>query len=57
MIMSDRVSKLREKVINAKPEVCLEKARIMTESYKETEGQPEIIRRAKALEKILNDFM
>jgi len=56
METSDRVKNLREKVVNVMPEVCLERAWLMTESYKETEGQPEVIRRAKALEKILSEM-
>ncbi len=56
MEVSSRVKNLREKVINATPEVCLERAWLMTESSKETEGQPEVIRRAKALEKILSEM-
>ena len=56
MEMTMRVKSLRDKVINAIPEVCLERAWLMTESCKETEGQPELIRRAKALKKILNEM-
>ena len=33
--------------------MCLERARLITQSYKETEGEPEVIRRAKALAHIL----
>lgn len=33
--------------------ICLERARLITQSYRETEGLPEVLRRAKALEKIL----
>jgi len=51
-----RVSKLREKMIHATPQVCIERAYILTESYKETEGEPPVIRRAKALEKILKEM-
>jgi len=36
--------------------VCLERARLITESYKETEGEPMITRRAKALKKILENM-
>ncbi|MFC1944218.1 glycyl radical protein [Chloroflexota bacterium] len=36
--------------------LCLERARLVTESYKETEGEPWTIRRAKALSKILNNM-
>ena len=31
----------------------LERARLLTESYKQTEGEPMVLRRAKALEHIL----
>ena len=34
--------------------VCLERARLITESYRETEGEPMITRRARALERILD---
>ncbi len=56
MEMTKRVKSLRDKVMNATPEVCLERAWLMTESFKETEGQPELIRRAKALKKILSEM-
>ena len=36
--------------------LCLERARLVTESYKETDGQPMVIRRAKALKKILENM-
>jgi len=36
--------------------VCLERARLITESYRETEGEPMITRRAKALKKILENM-
>ena len=35
-------------------EVCFERARLMTESYKETEGEPALIRRAKAFYEVLD---
>jgi pyruvate formate-lyase/glycerol dehydratase family glycyl radical enzyme len=47
-----RVERLRREA-HRKPELCVERAVIFTRSYQETEGQPEIIRRAKALEKLL----
>ena len=41
-----------------RPEVklSLERGRLITQSYKETEGEPEVIRRAKALAKILESM-
>ena len=38
------------------PEVCLERVYPITESYKETEDEPAVIRRAKALAKILKEM-
>jgi formate C-acetyltransferase len=52
---NSRVSKLREKMLTT-PEICIERGYLLTESYKETEGNPPIIRRAKALEKILKEM-
>jgi pyruvate formate-lyase/glycerol dehydratase family glycyl radical enzyme len=48
----------REKVLAQlrKPEVCPQRAFLLTESYKETEGQPAIIRRARGFAKILNEI-
>ncbi len=51
----ERVKRLREKVLRP-PELCLERGYLITESYKETEDQPPLIRRAKALQKILNEM-
>jgi pyruvate formate-lyase/glycerol dehydratase family glycyl radical enzyme len=36
--------------------LCLERARMYTESYRRTEGEPMVIRRAKALEHILDNM-
>lgn len=35
--------------------ICLERARYLTQSYKETEGEPMVLRRAKALAKVLEN--
>jgi len=50
-----RVRRLRERVLTL-PELCLERGYLMTESYRETESEPPVIRRAKALKKILNEM-
>ena len=50
-----RVSKLREKMLTT-PEVCIERGYWMTESYKETASEPPVIRRAKALSKVLKEM-
>jgi len=38
------------------PEICLDRAKLITESYKETESLPQIIRVAKAFEKVLKEM-
>ena len=53
---TERIEKLRKVIIDAVPQVESERAVLITQSYKETEGQPTIIRRAKAVEKIFNEL-
>ncbi|ABK62429.1 glycyl radical protein [Clostridium novyi] len=55
-IPTKRVEKLKEQILSATPCIEVERARLLTESFKETENQPIIIRKAKALEKILNEM-
>lgn len=52
-ILSERIKRLKDEVVSIKPKICIERARLITESYKETESLPMVMRRAKALEKIL----
>jgi pyruvate formate-lyase/glycerol dehydratase family glycyl radical enzyme len=49
-----RVEAIKDRFITITPEICVERAQLVTQSYKETVDQPIYIRRAKALEKILN---
>ena len=51
---TDRVRRLKDHVVKAKPTVCSERALIVTKSYQETEGEPYELRRAKAVAAILN---
>ncbi len=53
---SKRVERIIDKFMVTTPEICAERARLITESYKETEDQPMVIRRARALEKILSEM-
>jgi formate C-acetyltransferase len=50
-----RVGRLREKMLDM-PQICIERGYLMTESYQETESEPFVIRRAKALAKVLNEM-
>jgi hypothetical protein len=52
-LSGDRVDRLRERFLRRRREVCVERARYLTASYQETEGQPAVLRQARALEHIL----
>jgi len=56
MVMTvDRIDRLMTKLAGPLPaEMCFERARLMTESYRVTEGEPTILRRAKAFYAILD---
>ncbi len=54
--MNTRIEKLRDIVFHTPPEICTDRAKAITASYKETEGQPVVIRRAKALKKVLENI-
>ena len=43
-----RVQKAKERVLGIKPSMDLENARILTESFMQTEGEPLVVRKAKA---------
>ena len=53
---TERVDKLREKCMTTVPRLDAERAVLVTKAYQETEGEPVVIRRAKALDKILNEM-
>jgi formate C-acetyltransferase len=53
MDLSPRVRRLRHRLLASRPELCVERARIVTEVYRDTEGDPTIVRRAKALQAVL----
>lgn len=51
-----RIEALKEQILSAVPCIEVDRALLITASFKETEGQSAIVRRAKALEKILNEI-
>lgn len=51
-----RTANLKDDTFKAVPAIDSERAILLTQSMKETEGQPMIIRRARGLEKILNEM-
>ncbi len=48
MSISKRIEKFRQEYVSTKPAISTERAKIYTDSYKETEGEPMCIRSAKA---------
>ena len=46
--MNTRVQKLKDRLMVSRYPVCAEKARLIVESLQRTEGEPQIVRRAKA---------
>jgi pyruvate formate-lyase/glycerol dehydratase family glycyl radical enzyme len=51
--LTGRVEKRMEELFSATPHLCAERSRLVTESWKETEGEPLHIRRAKLFKKML----
>jgi len=58
MSITERVKRLREMahIALSNPSYCIERAYWLTKSYMETEGEPIVIRRAKALKKVLENM-
>ena len=54
--LTQRIARMREKIISAKSTVCTERAKFYTEAYRENEELPVILRRALALEKTLGSM-
>ena len=47
-MITQRIEAIRQNYVNAKPEISCQRAKIWTDSHKETEGLPVAIRRARA---------
>ena len=54
--LTKRMHNFREELLNAKPMVCVERAKLTTESYKEHADKPMVLRRALFLENILKNM-
>jgi pyruvate-formate lyase len=50
-----RVARLRSRMLRM-PEVCIQRAYWWNRSYQETEGEPEVVRRARALARVLQEL-
>lgn len=55
-VLSERIEKLRDAVLETKPSVCTERAKIYTRVYAENEAMPIGVRRALALEATLKEM-
>lgn len=53
---TDRIKRMREEIVNAKPILDSKRALLVTASYQETENEPASYRRAKALKKVLEEM-
>ncbi|MGB9886964.1 MAG: glycyl radical protein [Moorellales bacterium] len=53
---SERIDRLVRSIRRERFPLCMEKARLITESYRQTEGEPEILRAAKAWAHLLERF-
>ena len=51
-----RIEKMKDRVILQPHEICIERAKLITESYEETKGENPIIRYAKAVNHILTNM-
>ncbi len=51
-----RISKLKEELFSAQSSFCFERAKIITGSFKSSEGEHQAIRRAKALREVFNQI-
>jgi formate C-acetyltransferase len=52
----DRTLHMKKRVVNAPHEMCIERAKLFTESYKKTKGENPIIRFAKAMDHYLTNM-
>jgi pyruvate formate-lyase/glycerol dehydratase family glycyl radical enzyme len=52
----ERGQRLRRRVITVHPHICIERARLVTESYRETEGEHVLVQRSKAFDRMLRSM-
>ncbi|MFX1573081.1 MAG: glycyl radical protein [Promethearchaeota archaeon] len=55
-VYNDRVLNMKDKLVKAPHEICIERAKLFTESYKMTKGENPIIRFAKAMDYYLTNM-
>ncbi len=52
----EQIQRMKKEVLSFPHEICIERAKIFTSSYKKTVGEPPIIRFAKAMDKLLREM-
>lgn len=55
-VITQRIERLKEKILSSRSSICTERARIYTEVYREHEDTPVILKRAYALERTLKEM-
>jgi pyruvate-formate lyase len=55
-VLTDRVKKRRQECLFSVPHLCAERSRLVTECWKETEGLPLVLRRARLFQKIMENL-
>jgi len=53
---NERILKMKDKVVMQPHEICIERAKLITDSYKSTIGEPPVIRFAKAIRHLLTNM-
>jgi len=54
--MTERIARIKDEILCTKPSICIERARIYTRAYRETESLPTVRRRAHALRRTLQEM-
>jgi pyruvate-formate lyase len=53
---TERTAKLKQAYMQHKPNLCADRSVLVTESYKETEALPPVLRQAMAFDKVLSEI-
>ena len=54
--MTERIARLKDEILCTRPSLCIERARLYTRAYQETENLPVVRRRAHALRRTLEEM-
>jgi pyruvate formate-lyase/glycerol dehydratase family glycyl radical enzyme len=56
MSLNKRIEHLRDRILNSRPSLNIERARLITQTYRECEGQPMVTVRGRAMSKLLTEL-